>query len=138
LMREMGDRQGAARALNNLGRLAHLQGDYAAAQALYEESLALRREMGDKRGVAESLSGLAAVAGVGHGKAELAARLAAAAHSLLELMGSKLDRTEQAVYDQGVAAARRELDEDAFAAAWNEGQAMTLDEAVAYALERGI
>jgi hypothetical protein len=34
-----------------------------------------------------------------------------------------------------MAAARAALGEEAFAAAWAEGQAMTLEEAVAYALE---
>ena len=38
------------------------QGDYEAARALLEESLAIFRELGDKRGIAWSLIGLAEVA----------------------------------------------------------------------------
>ncbi len=34
-----------------------------------------------------------------------------------------------------LSAARAQLDEAAFAAAWAEGQAMTMEEAVRYALE---
>jgi hypothetical protein len=34
-----------------------------------------------------------------------------------------------------VTTARASLDEDAFAAAWAEGQAMSLEQAIAYALE---
>jgi hypothetical protein len=37
------------------------QGDYPAARALYEESLAIRRELADRFGIPYSLQGLAAV-----------------------------------------------------------------------------
>ncbi len=42
---------------------------------------------------------------------------------------------DQAEYDRYVAAARAQLDDHAWAAAWAEGQAMTLERAIAYALE---
>jgi tetratricopeptide (TPR) repeat protein len=58
LRREMGDKQGIAISLGNLGNEAWSQDDYAAARALYEESLSLRREMGDKWGIAFSLNAL--------------------------------------------------------------------------------
>ena len=38
-------------------------------------------------------------------------------------------------YDSRVAAARKALGEEVFAAAWKAGRAMTMDEAAAYALE---
>jgi len=51
-----------AKALNGAGVLAHYQGDYAHADALCTESLALARRTGDERGVANALSGLALTA----------------------------------------------------------------------------
>jgi hypothetical protein len=39
------------------------------------------------------------------------------------------------VYERTVAEGRATLGEAAFAAAWTEGRAMSLDQAVAYALE---
>jgi hypothetical protein len=42
---------------------------------------------------------------------------------------------ERAGHDQAIASARAVLGEDAFAMARAEGQAMTLEQAVAYALE---
>lgn len=51
-----------AKALNGAGVLAWSQGDYVGAQALHEESLALRRELGDKLGVAHTLTNLGNVA----------------------------------------------------------------------------
>jgi non-specific serine/threonine protein kinase len=60
-------------ALHDLGRVAHDQGDLAAARARYEESLALRREVGDQAGVAQSRLGLGLVA---HEQGEDAAAVA--------------------------------------------------------------
>jgi len=48
--------------LNAAGVLSYHQGDYPAARALYEESLAIRRELGDRSGIAGSLGNLGNVA----------------------------------------------------------------------------
>jgi hypothetical protein len=42
---------------------------------------------------------------------------------------------DRPVVDRAVAATRRSLGEEAFAAAWAEGRAMTLEQALAYALD---
>lgn len=47
-----------ARALNGLGGIVRRQGDFADAQVIYEESLAIRRELGDDRGIAETVGNL--------------------------------------------------------------------------------
>ena len=62
IWRELGSQVGIAWSLNSLGDLAWQQGDFLAARALYEESLAIRRELGDPRGIAWSLNGLGRVA----------------------------------------------------------------------------
>jgi predicted ATPase/transcriptional regulator with XRE-family HTH domain len=54
----LGDKVGAADALNSLGIIADTQGDYAQAVPLYEASLALRRAIGDQRGIGASLNNL--------------------------------------------------------------------------------
>jgi hypothetical protein len=56
-----------------------------------------------------------------------------AAQALFETPGRQRVRTEQAPFDSG--AKRRKLGGEAFAADWAEGRAMTLEQAVAYALE---
>ena len=62
IQRQLGNQQGIADALNNLGNVAYAQGDYAGARALHEESLTIRRQLGDQRGIADSLGNLGAVA----------------------------------------------------------------------------
>ena len=61
LRRELGDKQGIAVGLSNLGNALQAQGNYASSRSLLEESLALRRDIGDKRGVAISLNNLGIV-----------------------------------------------------------------------------
>src|SRR5262249_52477903 len=72
--------------------------------------------------------------GKGPDRALQAARLFGAAAVLREAANAPLAARHRAEYERQVAAARALLDPASFAAAWAEGQAMTLDEAVAYAL----
>jgi len=58
----LGDRGYIANLVGNLGIVAHEQGDYQAARALHEESLALMRELGDRGRIASSLGNLGRVA----------------------------------------------------------------------------
>src|SRR5581483_7851286 len=51
-----------AKALTGAGNLAWRQGDYTAARALHEESLAVQQALGNDRGVAAALSNLGLVA----------------------------------------------------------------------------
>ncbi|MBC8123683.1 MAG: tetratricopeptide repeat protein [Gemmatimonadaceae bacterium] len=60
--RELGDSNGIADSLKNLGNLAWSQRDYPTARALYEESLSLRRALGDSKGIGACLNNLGNVA----------------------------------------------------------------------------
>lgn len=63
-----------------------------------------------------------------------AARLYGGAEILNEASGVPITPADRAEYDEHVAAARAQVDEAAFAAAWAEGRAMTLDEVITTAL----
>lgn len=133
LWRELGDRQAVATALTVLGMVAHALGDYERAAALYRESLVLYRELKDKLGIAQSLGWLARSVGT-QGRPAPAARLFGAAEALREAIGAPLPPADRADYDRSVAAVRVLLDEEAFKAAWAQGRAMTLEEAMNEAL----
>ena len=62
MRRQLGDRWGAALALNNLGVAARARGDLADAASLCEESLEQFRALGDRAGIAMVLSNLGMVA----------------------------------------------------------------------------
>ena len=82
----------------------------------------------------DCLAGFAAVLGMTH-QPEQAARLFGSAECLFEGMGVILDPADQQEFDHYVAVVRNQLDETAFAKAWAEGRAMTLEQAIEFALE---
>ncbi len=137
ILRELGNRVGIAHSLSNLGSVAHEQGDYASARSLYQESLSIRRELGDRQGIAASLEAFAGLAAA-LSQSVRVARLWGAAEALREEIGSPLSSNDRDQYDESVAAAREALGDDAFSTARAEGRAMTLEQAVDYALsEKG-
>ena len=133
IRRRLGDQRGMAHSLINLGNTASGQGDYAAAQSLLEESLMLFRELADRWGIAESLESMGGVAH-GQNRSSRAAWLFGAAAALRETIRIPLAPAEQEVIDKRVASVRERLGAEAFNAAWEEGEAMTLEQAVEYAL----
>ncbi len=62
-------------------------------------------------------------------------RLLGVAETLSATLGRTLAVGDAAEYERTVDAAQAALNAEAFAAAWNEGRAMTVEQAVAYALE---
>jgi predicted ATPase/class 3 adenylate cyclase len=119
---------GVATVLNQLGRVALCAGDLAKARELFDESLAIFRELGQKRNIALSLVGLAVVASQ-EGQAEQAVRMFGAAERLLNDIGAVLEPADRAEYDRGVAGVRTQLDPAAFAAVWEDGRALALEQA---------
>ena len=69
------------------------------------------------------------------GEAERAARLWGAAQALHETKGIPRDTDFLAEADARISAVRSGMGEEAWEEAWRKGRAMTLDEAVSYALE---
>jgi hypothetical protein len=69
------------------------------------------------------------------GDSERAARLLGAAGGQATPFSAPTDPASRADYERTLAAVRAGLSEEGFAAAWAEGQAMTLEQAVAYASE---
>jgi len=134
LRRELGDRQGAAWSLLCLGNLAQSRREYATARARIGESLRLFRDLRDRKGVAECLVGLAAVMRA-RAKGQKAVLLWGAADALRERIGAPLPPKEREKHDRQTGQARAELGEDAFAAAWEEGSALTWEQAVSVALD---
>jgi predicted ATPase/DNA-binding SARP family transcriptional activator/DNA-binding CsgD family transcriptional regulator len=135
LAREVGDKQGVALALGNLGAVAIHQQDYRRAMNLQAEGLALAQELGDMEGVAYGLEMMATAADA-QGQVRRAARLWGTAEVLRESIGAPLPANERPDYNRQVTAARSQLEEAAWLEAWAKGQAMTLEEAISYALEK--
>jgi hypothetical protein len=69
-----------------------------------------------------------------NGDYEQAGRLFGATETLRAALGLRREAVEQAHHDQRVAATRAALAKESFDAAWAEGRAMTLEQAIEYAL----
>ena len=136
ICRETGDRYELAWVLMVLGRVEAQRGDLPAARRLYQESLVLSREIDHQLSIATTLEGLAGLA-IAQGEFNWAAQLWGAAEALREAMASPLQPVDRPGYEQTVAAARAQLGEEAFAAAWQEGRTMKLEQVIDDVLKRG-
>jgi predicted ATPase/DNA-binding SARP family transcriptional activator len=140
LCQTLDNKAGKALALHLLGRVARQQGELARAGALLTESLRLRQG-GATNDILESLEGLAGLAvaeehqHMGHPERVLrAVRLLSAAAATRDVLGLPLPPGDRAAYERDVAAVHNQLDQATFATAWAEGQALTLEQAIAEAL----
>jgi predicted ATPase/class 3 adenylate cyclase len=151
LAREVGDSHTAAVALNNLGETARLQGDLKLARDMYEQVLTEADDIVDDEIAYFNLGQVAVETGdvdvaisyclMGLGQAyrgtrpERAARLFGASDAMREAVGSVLYAADPSLLDRSVFEVREQLGEEAFAAAWEEGRAMSLEQATAEAFE---
>ncbi len=123
-----------SRPLTDLGSATLAQGEQVRAEELFEDGLDLFWEIGDLRGVAECLEGMAARSGL-QSEARRAVLLFSAATALRAASQSPL-RPADEHYDDILAAARHAVGDGPFKMTWAEGQAMPLEQVIAYALER--
>jgi len=133
LAHEVGDRWSLVRPLLGLLDAAWQQGDFAQAKALAVEAMTLCRDLGAKAALLLSLGGVAGLF-TARGRPDVAARLLGAAAALsaaIEFAAYALDRPR---FMRSMEAARAQLDDVKFAAAWDQGWLMTPDQAIDYAL----
>jgi tetratricopeptide (TPR) repeat protein len=121
LARSLDDPRGVANSLGDLGLISLYTGDYATAAEQFSDSLSMYARLGDRRNVVGCIEGLAGVAGVS-GRPLEAARLFGLAAAQRESLGAPLLAEDQSRYESTLAAAREQLDEDAWRQAWAEGQ----------------
>jgi predicted ATPase/DNA-binding NarL/FixJ family response regulator len=133
LYQEMEDGWSTAWALGALGDVARLQGDHQQAVARLQSSLSLYRELDSKPEIPFPLEALALMA-ADQGHFVRAAHLLAAASAVRASIHAHLPPSYEADYAPTLKQARAALGDEAFAAAWAEGQALTLDQALAMAI----
>jgi predicted ATPase len=131
--RALGSRSVEAALLGSLAWLAVTQGRVQDALPQLRESLGIKREVGDRIemaiGVCSAARALAALGRVG-----TATRLLSCFEALAEETGGGEGWVTR-MKDETLATIRTQLDEAAFANAWEQGRALTADEAIALALE---
>jgi predicted ATPase/DNA-binding SARP family transcriptional activator len=122
---------GIQEALIFLGNVVCEQGDTAQAHTLIKEGLTIARALELKVNVAFSLEAFGLLA-LAQGQFERAARLFGAAETFRESISLPLPPVIHAHYERRLTAARGDA---AFNAAFSQGRALTVEQAVAYALD---
>jgi predicted ATPase/class 3 adenylate cyclase len=116
--------------------LAHLerqQGHFAQAKSLYRETIQAWQSIGHRAAVAHQLESFAFIAKAQE-EDQRAAKLFGAAEALRENPNLPMNPMEQVEYQREVNDLRANMDEATFARAWAEGRAMTMEQAIAFAL----
>ena len=132
--RAIGDRHTLGMALAGLALVARLQENYDESEKLFHETLLVSSELKDQWVMPRALGGLAGAA-VLAANYERAARLFGATAAMRDVSGTgEAARSFRVAYERDEAEARATLGEEAFAAAWAAGRAMSLEQAVAFAL----
>jgi DNA-binding CsgD family transcriptional regulator/tetratricopeptide (TPR) repeat protein len=134
LYQKLGNKAEIPAIWHNQGYVALGQGNYEAARVFFTDSLQQQLERGNRAGVAEGLAGLAALAGV-QAVPERAAQLFGAATAIRETIAAPMWPAERFEVERHEAALRAQLDEPTFARLQAAGRALTLEQAVAYALQ---
>jgi predicted ATPase len=134
LLRAMGDKGDLARLVHNLGYIDLHMGDLEKAQAQFHESLMMFRKLSNQRGMAECLAALASL-WAERGQLEGATTLLGVAEAQLTATGATWWPADRVEYEKNLKVLRNSLGEDEFTTAWNSGQAMKLDAALAFVLE---
>jgi hypothetical protein len=137
--RKRSDRLGAYSALYFLAQIALARGDHSSATRMLKEGVALAVQVGPRGGLVYLVAGLAAAAEA-RGEAERSAQLFSVGQGLLQVLEAPVYRHYRPKRslrprERTMAAVRSRLGEEAFEKARSEGQAMSFERAVAYALE---
>lgn len=133
LHRRLGDKRSVGLTLSNLGAIARRTGKLQRAAQLHGESLNVVREIDDEWLTACMLIEVGCLLAQ-QGRAERAACVLGAADKTCKEIGFELEPHMLADYESAVEQVRLDLIDQAFEAAWNTGHAMSLEDAVDYAL----
>jgi predicted ATPase/class 3 adenylate cyclase len=120
--------------LDQLAQYARRDGRVEDALSMHKDSLRVRDDLGDQPAVAENLCRFARTL-ADAGRAETAVRLLSGAEALRRQIGSTSVHAVERLNDETLDITRSQLGEVGFAEAWEQGQALTMEEAVALALD---
>jgi non-specific serine/threonine protein kinase len=132
--RELGTPFEMGHALNEIGAAECDEGCHDLGLKHFAEGLTILHRLGNRPGVIESLEGLAGIAAA-TAAPRRAARLWGAADALRQEIGSARSVHESLAHEREVKAIRATLTAEPFDQALDEGRAMSLDDAVRYALD---
>lgn len=133
LYHDLGNRTEIPAMLHNQGYVALGTHYYATARDLFAESLRRQQAADNAAGIAEGIAGLAALAAA-QGQLERAARLFGAAEALRATNPAPIWPAERFEIERHTTELRARLPAPLYAQAWQAGRALSIEQAIAYAL----
>ena len=133
LHKEMGDQLGTTTHQSAMAHAARQLGNFEEALALYRETIQEWQEIGHRGAVAHQLECFAFIAKAQE-QGERAVKLMSAAEALREVSTSPRTPQERIEYNNEVAGLRAGMDEKTFGSLWAEGQSMTMEQAIEFAM----
>jgi hypothetical protein len=119
--------------MSTWGDACYRLGDLESSERNYREGMTAVRSVGDPPAAVDLLIGFGMLC-TDLGQVERAVRLAAAVLRVETVVGIALDQLQRTNIEEILDRGRQALPEDTFAAAWECGNAMTLDAAIEYVL----
>jgi tetratricopeptide (TPR) repeat protein len=119
---------------SNLAHLERGQGNYARALDYYRETIVAFRDIAQTGAVSHQLECFGFIA-LAQNQSERALHLFAAANALREQGSTPMTPDEHIYFDEQIKGLREKVDSMKFDSIWPQGRAMTMEQAIAYALE---
>ena len=119
---------------SDLAHILRQEGNYIEAIPAYHETIKAWQRMGHRSAVAHQLECLAFIAKAIE-RPDKAARLLGAAEALRQKINMDMTPPEREEYEKEIADLKANIDEKEFASLWVEGRSMTMEQAIAFALE---
>lgn len=123
-----------AAATNGLGRVAFARGEYEKAYRLHQKALSQLRTTGNRWNTAFTIGALATVA-IARQNMEWAVRLLGTTEVFYRQIRFLISPRERENHDRNIEITRNALGEETFLQLWEEGQAMSFEQMLNYALE---
>jgi tetratricopeptide (TPR) repeat protein len=131
---ELGSRQFRANVLVDAGMVQSALGHPERALELERESLRLVRDSGTKLTIHVCLGAIGAALSRA-GESERGARMLSASVALIESLHAPIAEAYRPMYEATKRSIERRMDPEIFAAAWEAGRLLSLDDAIAEALD---
>jgi predicted ATPase len=134
LFDQLGDRYRFNTSQSELAHIERRAGNVEEAKRLYRQSIVIWQEFGQRAAIAHELECFAFLARA-QTQCSRAACLLGAAQAFRAAIGSAMTRQEEGEYQREVRALYAQMGTEAAALQWATGSTMTVEEAIAFALE---
>jgi predicted ATPase/class 3 adenylate cyclase len=121
-------------ARSELGHIARKTGDLSGAKSIYRETITGWQDVGNRGAIAHQLECFASIA-ITAEEPQRALKLFGAAEALRKRSNAPMTDSERVEYNHTIEQVRSLFEESNFKLLWAEGQSMTMEQAIEFALE---